>query len=253
MTKSQARWRSLDIRMRSQAPDRPCRDDRWPVPGFHSGKEISMAFDTRLLNGAGVLAAIVETGSFVRASEALGVTSSAISRTSFAIGEALRPFARMHDSHRAAWRPGAGRARFVAARRWRRAGGIASVRRAANRITMQGQFRKRRAGKEARWRQDADDARSCLAYRPIFPARRCRSQPVVAGSHQANGPNPIKSAYGLRNAHKPGAYWTNLPGCRCSPPRRRPSTRCRTLSARSPRRRNPFAWRRSSRRSSPIG
>ncbi|XHO67595.1 hypothetical protein BCC1697_004081 [Burkholderia gladioli] len=127
------------------------------------------------------------------------------------------------------------------------------VRRAANRITMQGQFRKRHARKEAPWRQDADDARSCLAYRPIFPARRCRSQLVVAGSHQANGPNPIKSAYGLRNAHKPGAYWTNLPGCRCSPPRRRPSTRCRTLSARSPRRRNPFAWRRSSRRSSPIG
>ncbi|MDN7741968.1 MULTISPECIES: LysR family transcriptional regulator [Burkholderia] len=70
-----------------------------------------MAFDARLLNGAGVLAAIVETGSFVRASEALGVTASAISRTSFAIGEALRPFARMHGSHRAAWRPGAARRR----------------------------------------------------------------------------------------------------------------------------------------------
>ncbi|KAF1058542.1 LysR family transcriptional regulator [Burkholderia gladioli] len=70
-----------------------------------------MAFDTRLLNGAGVLAAIVETGSFVRASEALGVTASAISRTSFAIGEALRPFARMHSSHRAAWRPGSARRR----------------------------------------------------------------------------------------------------------------------------------------------
>ncbi|WLE63879.1 LysR family transcriptional regulator [Burkholderia plantarii] len=40
-----------------------------------------MAFDTRLLNGASVLAAIVQTSSFVRASEALGVTSSAISRT----------------------------------------------------------------------------------------------------------------------------------------------------------------------------
>lgn len=134
-------------------------------------------------------------------------------------------------------------------------GARAASRRFAGRRTdaMQGQFRKRRARKKARWRQDADDARSCLAYRPIFPARRCRWRPVVAGSHQANRPNPIKSASGLRNAHKPGAYWRNPPGCRCSPPRRRPSTRCRTLSARSPRRRNPFAWRRSSRRSSPIG
>ncbi|MBW5283167.1 LysR family transcriptional regulator [Burkholderia gladioli] len=70
-----------------------------------------MAFDTRLLNGAGVLAAIVQTGSFVRASEALGVTASAISRTSFAIGESRRPFARMHGSHRAAWWPRAARRR----------------------------------------------------------------------------------------------------------------------------------------------
>ncbi|URV28944.1 LysR family transcriptional regulator [Burkholderia gladioli] len=70
-----------------------------------------MAFDARLLNGAGVLAAIVETGSFVRASEALGVTASAISRTSFAIGEALLPFARIRGSHRVAWRPGAARRR----------------------------------------------------------------------------------------------------------------------------------------------
>ncbi|WP_208453516.1 LysR family transcriptional regulator [Burkholderia gladioli] len=70
-----------------------------------------MAFDARLLNGAGVLAAIVETGSFVRASEALGVTASAISRTSFAIGEVLRLFARMHSSHGAAWRPGSARRR----------------------------------------------------------------------------------------------------------------------------------------------
>ncbi|WP_425126139.1 hypothetical protein [Burkholderia gladioli] len=47
----------------------------------------------------------------MRASEALGVTASAISRTSFAIDESRRPFARMHGSHRAAWRPGAGRRR----------------------------------------------------------------------------------------------------------------------------------------------
>ncbi|MFK4446081.1 DNA-binding transcriptional LysR family regulator [Caballeronia udeis] len=39
-----------------------------------------MAFDTRLLNGIGVLAAVVEGGSFVHAAEALGVTASAISR-----------------------------------------------------------------------------------------------------------------------------------------------------------------------------
>jgi DNA-binding transcriptional LysR family regulator len=41
---------------------------------------ILMAFDTRLLNGVGVLAAVVAAGSFVRASEALSVTPSAISR-----------------------------------------------------------------------------------------------------------------------------------------------------------------------------
>lgn len=39
-----------------------------------------MAFDTRLLSGVGVLAAIVESGSFVRASEALGLTPSGVSR-----------------------------------------------------------------------------------------------------------------------------------------------------------------------------
>lgn len=39
-----------------------------------------MTFDTRLLNGVGVLTAVVSAGSFVRASEALGVTPSAISR-----------------------------------------------------------------------------------------------------------------------------------------------------------------------------
>jgi DNA-binding transcriptional LysR family regulator len=39
-----------------------------------------MAFDGRLLNGVGVLAAVVEAGSFVRAGEALGLTQSGVSR-----------------------------------------------------------------------------------------------------------------------------------------------------------------------------
>ncbi|WP_207484328.1 LysR family transcriptional regulator [Arenibaculum pallidiluteum] len=39
-----------------------------------------MAFDSRLLNGVGVLSAVVEAGSFVRAGEALGLTQSAVSR-----------------------------------------------------------------------------------------------------------------------------------------------------------------------------
>lgn len=39
-----------------------------------------MDFDTRLLNGIGVVSAIVEGGSFVRAGESLGLTQSAISR-----------------------------------------------------------------------------------------------------------------------------------------------------------------------------
>jgi DNA-binding transcriptional LysR family regulator len=39
-----------------------------------------MAFDGRLLNGIGVLAAIVEAGNFARAADALGLTPSAISR-----------------------------------------------------------------------------------------------------------------------------------------------------------------------------
>jgi DNA-binding transcriptional LysR family regulator len=40
----------------------------------------SMSFDTRLLNGLNVLAAVVEARSFVRAGEALGLTQSGISR-----------------------------------------------------------------------------------------------------------------------------------------------------------------------------
>jgi DNA-binding transcriptional LysR family regulator len=39
-----------------------------------------MAFDSRLLSGVGVLAAVVEAGSFVRAGEALGLTQSGVSR-----------------------------------------------------------------------------------------------------------------------------------------------------------------------------
>src|SRR3984885_15795429 len=39
-----------------------------------------MAFDTRLLGGVGVLAAVVEAGNFVRAAGALGLTPSGVSR-----------------------------------------------------------------------------------------------------------------------------------------------------------------------------
>ena len=39
-----------------------------------------MAFDTRLLTGAGVLAAVTETGNFARAAEMLGLTPSGVSR-----------------------------------------------------------------------------------------------------------------------------------------------------------------------------
>ncbi|MGD9738023.1 MAG: LysR family transcriptional regulator [Bauldia sp.] len=39
-----------------------------------------MAFDVRLLSGIGVLAAVVEAGSFVRAGEAIGITQSGVSR-----------------------------------------------------------------------------------------------------------------------------------------------------------------------------
>jgi DNA-binding transcriptional LysR family regulator len=39
-----------------------------------------MAFDGRVLSGVGVLAAVVEAGSFVRAGEALGITQSGVSR-----------------------------------------------------------------------------------------------------------------------------------------------------------------------------
>jgi DNA-binding transcriptional LysR family regulator len=42
--------------------------------------EIIMSFDTRLLTGAGVLAAVTETGNFARAAEMLGLTPSGVSR-----------------------------------------------------------------------------------------------------------------------------------------------------------------------------
>src|SRR3954465_6483668 len=39
-----------------------------------------MAFDGRLLDGISVLAAVVETGNFIRAAESLGLTQSGVSR-----------------------------------------------------------------------------------------------------------------------------------------------------------------------------
>jgi len=39
-----------------------------------------MGFDRRSLDGLGVLSAVVEAGSFMRAGEALGLTQSAVSR-----------------------------------------------------------------------------------------------------------------------------------------------------------------------------
>jgi DNA-binding transcriptional LysR family regulator len=42
--------------------------------------EIVMSFDTRLLTGASVLAAVTETGNFARAAEMLGLTPSGVSR-----------------------------------------------------------------------------------------------------------------------------------------------------------------------------
>src|SRR5271167_3074707 len=40
-----------------------------------------MSFDTRLLTGAGVLAAVTEAGNFARAAEMLGLTPSGVSRS----------------------------------------------------------------------------------------------------------------------------------------------------------------------------
>jgi DNA-binding transcriptional LysR family regulator len=48
-----------------------------------------MAFDGRILNGIGVLGAVVETRSFVRASKALGLTPSGVSRAVARLEERL--------------------------------------------------------------------------------------------------------------------------------------------------------------------
>jgi hypothetical protein len=45
-----------------------------------------MAFDSRLLTGIEVLAAVVEAGSFVRAAESLGLTQSGVSRAIARLG-----------------------------------------------------------------------------------------------------------------------------------------------------------------------
>ena len=48
-----------------------------------------MAFDGRILNGIGVLGAVVETSSFARASKALGLTPSGVSRAIARLEERL--------------------------------------------------------------------------------------------------------------------------------------------------------------------
>src|ERR1700723_3130754 len=48
-----------------------------------------MPFDGRILNGIGVFAAVVETSSFVRASKALGLTPSGVSRAVARLEERL--------------------------------------------------------------------------------------------------------------------------------------------------------------------
>src|ERR1700732_2112189 len=47
---------------------------------FSHRTEIAMGFDTRVLTGGGVLAAVTEAGSFARAAETLGLTPSGVSR-----------------------------------------------------------------------------------------------------------------------------------------------------------------------------
>ena len=48
-----------------------------------------MAFDGRILNGIGVLAAVVETRSFARAAKAVGLTPSGVSRAITRLEERL--------------------------------------------------------------------------------------------------------------------------------------------------------------------
>src|ERR1700732_3649110 len=47
---------------------------------FSHRTEIAMGFDTRVLTGGGVLAAVTESGNFARAAETLGLTPSGVSR-----------------------------------------------------------------------------------------------------------------------------------------------------------------------------
>src|SRR5580692_11696686 len=49
-------------------------------PRLVEAKGGGMVFDTRLLTGAGVLAAVTEAGNFARAAEMLGLTPSGVSR-----------------------------------------------------------------------------------------------------------------------------------------------------------------------------
>jgi DNA-binding transcriptional LysR family regulator len=48
-----------------------------------------MGFDTRLLTGVGVLAAVTEAGNFARAAEMLGLTPSGVSRAVAALKRGL--------------------------------------------------------------------------------------------------------------------------------------------------------------------
>ena len=54
-----------------------------------------MAFDSRLLAGVGVLAAVVESGNFARAAEALSLTPSGVSRAVARLE--MRPGVRLFD------------------------------------------------------------------------------------------------------------------------------------------------------------
>lgn len=62
-----------------------------------------MAFDGRMLAGVGVLAAVIEGGSFVRAAEALGLSASgvsrAIARLEARVGVRRRASPRQNDAH----------------------------------------------------------------------------------------------------------------------------------------------------------
>ena len=60
-----------------------------------------MSFDGRLLGGVGVMAAVVETGNFARAGDALGLTQSGVSRAIARLEHAhRRPAVRSHAARR---------------------------------------------------------------------------------------------------------------------------------------------------------